>query len=220
MYFQSPHTSYGKQQGPFKASEISARSTDLDHKSAPFRDMDFDEIMKTSISADVRSKYRESVGTGRLSTVPRTTEMSLRTSYGSKTNSGDFWDAAKVSMNSFGPQNMSVESEDFQPAEKMTEKFSYDRRQQQLEFSAMPVTPHTTNGSQWERASGQLDQSFGVYCQGFLPNIRDLYNKKSPEKRNNRVAMVDVTNNEDESMVSDSSRFRMSQIRKVLSKLS
>lgn len=183
-------------------------------------DMDFDEIMRTSVSADVRSKYRESVGMGRLSIVPRTADMSLRTSFGSKTSSGDFWDAAKISTNSFGTQNMSVVSDDFRPAEEMTEKLREDQRQQEQEFATMPVAQQVSNSVHWEeRASRQPEISFGAYCQDFLPNIRDLYNNKSPEKRKNRVAMVDLTN-DDETQDSDSSHIGMTHIRKLLSKLS
>lgn len=227
MYFESPqnNNSNKNHRSPFEPSEISARSTTLIRKNIPNRnfDMDFDEIMRTSVSADVRSKYRESIGMGRLSSLPRTADMSLRTSFGSNNNqknSGDFWDAAKVSTNSFNGQNCSAMSDDFRPAEEMVEKLKEDEFEQEQEFATIPHVPIATDQTTWEsRSSRQPEMSFGAYCQDFLPNIRDLYgNNRSPAKRTNRVAMVD--DDEDSPSGNESGRLGMTHLKKLISKLS
>lgn len=225
IYFESPQNSNSRnQRSPFEPSEISARSTL--HKNVPnnryVNDMDFDEIMRTSVSSDVRSKYRESIGMGRLSFLPRTADMSLRTSIASSCNqktSDDFWDAAKISTNSFNGRNMSVSSECFRPAEEMVEQLKVDEIEQEQEFATIPNIQPVTDQTTWEeRASRQPEMSFGAYCQDFLPvKIRDVYNNKSPAKRNNRVAMVDVTNDDDSS--NEGSRIGAAHIQKLISEL-
>ncbi|CRK90389.1 CLUMA_CG004070, isoform A [Clunio marinus] len=132
QYFESPTNQ------KFEPSEISARSTALNRKqilNETFTDMDFDEIMRTSASSVVRDKYRQSMG--RLSFMPRTADMSLRTSISSNTrNTGmDFWDQAEVSMQSFDGKNVTAQDESFKPAEEMEEKMQEDDMEQQKEFA-------------------------------------------------------------------------------------
>lgn len=171
-----------KRRSPFKASEMSARST-LINKNLPsqaFKDVDYDDIMKSSSSAAVRNKYRESLGPARQSE-PKTANASLRTSIATN-NSMNYWDQAQVSSSSFYGKNMSVSSENFKPAENM----KWD------------VNECAANDSNW--ADGTMrppEMSFGKYAKQFVGanTARDLYSKRSPVKKP-RGPLIELSSNE------------------------
>lgn len=189
-------------------------------------DEELDELFRTSISANVRDKYRESnIGT-RFSSTPRTADMSLRTSFSntdSQRNSGnlDFWDEAKVSANSFNGSNVSISSDAFQPGEEMSQQLREDEIEQQKEYATIPVAKSNSNETNWENRdmTRQEQMSFGQYCQPFLSenNIRDLYSNTSPRKRQNRVPLVELSHNE----TPKDSPFGMTsmKLREIVSKL-
>lgn len=219
QHFDSPNF-----KSNFEPSEISARSTTLMQKNAPrnlmLEDNEFDAIMRSSSSTAVQNKYRESMG--RLSFFPRTADMSMRTSMNSnapKMSVGDYWDGVQVETNSFAGKNMSVASDDFRPAEQMMDKLYKDGIEQEQEYAPVPqVHEKNSNESNWEsrNSTRQPEMSFGQYCQDFLGsnNIRDLYNNKSPSKRN-RVALVELDNSEPQV---EANRFEISNLQKLISK--
>lgn len=137
---------------------------------------------------------------GRLSSLPRTEDMSFRStmstsSFPRNADRNDFWDDAKIAANSFNNQQVSMDSDEFQPAEKMMEQMADDEMEQQKEFATIPRVKKTnSNESNWqERSSRQPEMSFGQYCQDFGEDIRDIYSSSSPTKKN-RVALVDMSN--------------------------
>lgn len=180
--FESP---LNKKRSPFKHSEMSARST-LIQKNLPsraFQDFDYDEIMKTSSSAAVRNKYRESLGVSKISEL-RTANTSMRSSVASNATSNlDFWDQARVSTTSFCGKNVPVNKNDtFKPAEQM--KWDFNER--------------TVNESNWEDGAMKApEMSFGKYAQNFIGsnNVRDIYSKKSPVKKP-RGPLIEITCND------------------------
>ena len=195
MYFDSPQNSISNQfKSPFKASEISARSTALNLPVRKFEDTDFDEIMRTSVSADVRNKYRESIGMGRLSSMPRTADVSLRSTNGEPQKANEsFWGPGNVYASRFKGQNQSMQSEEFRPAEEMTEKMRTDERDQEQEYATIPNIDLAESSSWEDRTKRQPEVSFGAYCKPFLFNSSDVFGEKPiREQRNDRVAMVDV----------------------------
>lgn len=201
-----------------------ARKNALENK---FTDADFDEIMRTSTSASVRSNYRESVGSNRLSFMPRTADMSLRSSVTSSAASQrpsvaqNFWDEAKVSANSFNGKNISVASENFMPADQAEEVLKKDGEAQELEYAPIPRVQKTSNNeTNWELQQSSMRQpemSFGQYCQAHLGNnIRDIYDNSSPKKRA-RVPLVEMSNVE--SPNEPSNRLSVNHLQKLISKL-
>ena len=163
---------------------MSARSTLVQKnlQSKTFQDFDYDEIMKTSISAAVRNKYRESLSASRVSEL-RTANTSIRSSIATNlTNNTDFWDQAQVATTSFCGKNMSVSSEAFKPGENMKWDFN----------------ECTTNESAWEDGVTKTpEMSFGKYAQKFVGsnNVRELYSKTSPVKKP-RGPLVEISSNE------------------------
>lgn len=180
---------------PFNVKEISARSTTTFERPA---NLTFDEIMKTSNSQAVRSKYRESMSMGRLSSLPKTADVSLRTSISSQKQM-DFWDAAQPSFSSFVGKNLTFSNEDFKPAEEMAQQLEKDEQDQEMEYAAIPGQ-YGRETSNWEDSvvRGRMpEMSFGQYCVEKIKSddIRDLYGNESPKKRSNRVALVELSEN-------------------------
>lgn len=217
-------TGHSEAKSPFKPSEISARSTlaQIRVNDKTFSDFDFDEIMQSSTSAAVRSKYRESIGATRMSSVPKTADMSLRSTITSSaprhSELNDFWDKAQVSSNSFNGANMSVASADFNAGnENLSEMFGNDEIEQKKEFAPIPVPRTNSNESNWENQSMQPEMSFGRYAHQFVKNnnIRDLYGNKSPPKRSKGMPLVELSNIE---TPQPSSRLGTTQLRKIISK--
>lgn len=180
--FNSP---LNRQRSPFKPSEMSGRSTLLKKypPSNAFQDMDYDEIMKTSSSAAVRNKYRESLGMSSISEL-RTANTSMRSSVATNSSvNRDFWDQARVSTASFCGKNVSLGSNDsFKPAEQMKWDFN----------------ECTNNDSNWENGTTKTpEMSFGKYAQLHVGknDVRDLYSKTSPVKKA-RCPLVEISANE------------------------
>lgn len=108
--------------------------------------------MQSSSSAAVRNKYRESIGAARMSSIPRTADMSLRSTITSSeprhSEVNDFWDKAQISTNSFTGANMSVASADFNAGdENLSEMFRADEVEQKKEFAPIPVPRTNSNES-------------------------------------------------------------------------
>lgn len=82
-----------------------------------------------------------------------------------------------VSSNSFTGKNISAASSDFTPAEDLEKTNS--------------------NETNWQDRSSMKSQemSFGQVFQG-SNNIRDVFGNKSPPKRRDRVALVELSNRE------------------------
>lgn len=193
---------HSEAKSPFKPSEISARSTlaQIKVNDKTFSDFDFDEIMRSSTSEAVRNKYRESIGATRMSSIPRTADMSLKSTITSSaprhSEVNDFWDQAQISTNSFTGANMSVASADFNVGENVSEVFRKDEVEQQKEFAPIPVPRSNSNETNWENQSMQPEMSFGRYAHEFvkLNNIRDIYSNKSPPKRSKGMPLVELSN--------------------------
>lgn len=222
------------QNSPFEPREMSARSTQI-QSNAKFGNLDFDEIMKTSSSEAVRSKYRESLAVGRLSNFPKTSDTSYRSSISAKNNQNvrttftkdpsedqrkDFWDDANPSFSSFTGKNLTYSNEEFTPAENMGARLDEDEKMQEMEYAAMPqvgkVQEETLN---WENIqSRQPEMSFGQYCLEKVKqnNIREIYNAASPPKRQDRIPLVELTGNES-AVVGD--LFDSKNVEKIISKL-
>lgn len=186
-------------------------------------DLDFDEIMRGTSSEAVRNKYRESLGMGRLSTYPRTADMTLRSTISSSTprhskfGSDYFWDKAKLAEpNGFGSKNCSVLSDCFKPAEDMAERMQQDEEDQEQEYATIPQR----NQTNWEERSSmrQPEMSFGQYANHYYKgnDIRDVYSDKSPSKDRKRVALCEMSNVETSG---DSNRLNPNNLLKVISKL-
>lgn len=177
---------------PFETKEISARSTTFKNN------YDFDAIMQTSLSAAVRNKYRESMSTGRLSAVPSKSNQSSG-------NQRDFWDYEddiNPSFSSLTGKNITYSNEDFRPAEEMVDQLDEDEKMQEMEYADIPVIK-VNEMSNWEEnqavsSSRGTEMSFGQYCAKNIraDNIRDVYGNKSPPRRQNRVALVELSTNE------------------------
>lgn len=195
---------------PFEPKEISARSTHIQSHSKMAK-LDFDEIMKNSVSEAVRNKYRESLAVGRLSQYPRISEASSRASINSKatennrttstSHRNDFWDEAQPSFSSFTGKNLTYSNEEFIPAENMTEQLNEDEKMQEMEYAVIPkVTKVPDQTLNWESSTvaRQPEMSFGQYCMEKVKqnDIRDIYNAASPPKRQDRIPLVEVTCNE------------------------
>jgi hypothetical protein len=190
VYHESPQHSVSNlaSKSPFKHSEISARSTLMKKLKPIDMDADFDEIMRTSVSADVRNKYRESVGMGRLSVMPRTTDVSTQSA---KTDDS-FWGPAKMCASSFKEQNASFTSDEFRPAEEMSEKMRKDQYEQEQEYAPIPNVEPLSNLSSWEgRTWNDPKMSFGVYSRPFLFNCKEVFGKEESMSEKNRVPMID-----------------------------
>lgn len=179
---------------------MSARSTLL-QKNLPnrgFKDFNYDEIMKSSSSAAVRDKYRESLGVSKISEL-RTANTSIASD---STGNKDFWDQARVSTASFCGKNMSVNANDtFKPAENMKWDFN-----------------ECSNESNWEDGTMKApEMSFGKYAQGFVGSndVRDLYSKNSPVKKP-RCPLVEISSND---TPGETSRFGKTNLEKLISKL-
>lgn len=183
-------------------------------------DRDFDEIMKTSRSEKVLAKYRMSIGMKSFTSVPRTADMSLRTSMSSmnprNSERDDFWDEAMVSTNSFTGKNISLASSEFTPAEDLEDRLQEDQAEQEYEFCAIPPVQKTnSNETNWQdRTTRTQEMSFGQYFHG-TDNIRDIYGNKSPPKRRNRVALVELSNRESPA---DPARHGLSNLQELISK--
>lgn len=156
--------------------------------------------MKSSLSQVVRDKYRESMSMGRLSTfsLPKTADMSQRTSMASSSHKGmDFW--MEPSFSSVTGKNLTYSNEDFRPAEEMSMQLREDEKAQEMEYAAIPVK-RVQETSTWENTTTfrPPEMSFGQYCQEKMENndIREIYAKASPRKRSNRTALVEMTSNE------------------------
>lgn len=179
-------------------------------------DLNFDEIMKASPSEVVQAKYRMSMGMTSLGSLPKTADMSSRTSVSSSTTkrSGfdDFWDDAKVSTNSFTGNNISMASSDFAPAENLLLE---DQGEDENEFA--PIHKSNSDETNWQdRSSVKMpEMSFGQFFRG-SSNIRDIYGNKSPPKRRDRVALVELSNQE---TPADQNRLGMSRLQEIISKL-
>jgi hypothetical protein len=188
---------------PFEDHEITARSTAIRSKA-----LDFDELMKSSMSAAVQNKYRESMAQGRLSVAQGA--------------ASDFNDTARkefsllVKNNPFDgnftrTNNLTYSNEDFQPAEEISSFLNEDMRKNEMEYADIPHVEGITytNESNWEdnlTLSKQREMSFGQYCNKNVNqfNIRDIYGGKSPPKRQNRVPLIDVSTNDTNIKKSDS----------------
>lgn len=171
--------------------------------------------MRSSASEAVRNKYRESIGVARLSSLPRTADVSMRSSTSS---TSDFWGNVKVAGNSFNGTAYSVNSEDFVSAEKYAEKINEDEIERQKEFAVFPPREKGDNiEGNWDASMRQPEMSFGQYANNFLGsnNIRDLYNNASPKKRNNRVALVEI--NKTETPKEPQNRLGTSHLQKLIS---
>lgn len=183
--------------------EISARSTATFNRQQQQQsfgmNLDFDEIMKSSASQAVRNKYRESMSMGRLSSLPKTADMSRRTSTASSQRNMDFWDAAQPSFSSVAGNNLTFSNESFTPAEEMSQKLKEDEKAQEMEYAIIPGTRHQETSSNWENTlTRQPEMSFGQYCQEKVQaiDVREMYGNASPRKRTNRVALVELSSNE------------------------
>lgn len=203
----------------FDMNEITARSTTFNRQSIGMN-MDFDEIMKSSCSQAVRDKYRESMSMGRLSSLPKTADMSMRTSVASSNQQMDFWDeGAQPSFSSITGKNLTFSSESFRPAEEMSRQLKEDERAQEMEYATIPVK-RLEETSTWSNVTSTRppEMSFGQYCQEkvMLSDIREIYGNASPRKRSNRVALVELSSNE--SGMENSSISDPEKLRKLLSK--
>lgn len=226
QYFESPYNH--SKRSPFKPSEMSARST-LNQKSTKqaFSDIDFDEIMRTTSSEAVRNKYRESIGMGRLSSFPRTADMSLRSSVSSNVarhsridSKEDLWDNVQVAPSTFSSKNCSVSSDCFKPAEDMAERMRQDEEEQEREYAPIPRVNQTTNNeTNWEERGSmrQPEMSFGQYANCFYKgnDIREIYSGKSPSKDRKRVALIEMSQMETSA---DSNRLNTNHLQKMISK--
>lgn len=202
-----------------------ARKNAFDGK---FSDADFDELMRTSTSAAVRTNYRESVGSNRLSFMPRTADMSLRSSVTSKqasprpSQAQNFWDIPEVSVNSFNGKNISIASDNFVPNDQVEEILKKDEKAQEAEFASIPRVEKTpSNETNWEEQQSTMrypEMSFGQYCQDHLGNnIRDVYGNTSPRKRSMRGPLVEMSNIESPS--EPSNRLGLKHLQKLISEL-
>lgn len=181
--------------------------------------LDFDEIMKSSCSQAVRNKYRESMSMGRLSSLPKTADMSLRTSIASSHRQMDFWDEAQPSFSSATGKNLTFSNESFRPAEEMSQQLKEDERAQEMEYATIPAKSLKEN-STWDNMTNMRppEMSFGQYCQEKVKvnDIREIYGSASPRKRSNRVALVELSSNESGMEVSPISN--TDKIEKLISK--
>lgn len=192
-----------QQQSPFEPNEFSARSTAYRGSNKLFTDLDFDEIMRTSHSEVARDKYRESIGMGRLSQLPRTADISRRTS--SCTNPpDDFWSDAQISNNSFAGKQIDGNDEEFRAAEYMTDILAKDEIEQEMEYAAIPRVQKSYSGEttkNWDISGLGLrtnEFSFGQFCKQNVKsdNPRDVFAAKSPPKKAKRGGLIDVSTNE------------------------
>lgn len=208
-----------QQNSPFEHKEISARSTAIKNGSKRAA-LDFDSLMKSSLSAAVQSKYRESMSTGRLSV------MSMSSAKRSDQKMDDVWENQNQCNFSVSQKNMTFSSEDFAPAEEMASRLAEDERMHDMEYAAIPrmqgrETYTVENESNWEDSAmrRQPEMSFGKYASKFnASNIRDIYSKKSPPPRENREAFVELSTNEQTSDFDTSSRLDSIRLEKFISK--
>ncbi|KAG5678885.1 hypothetical protein PVAND_008513 [Polypedilum vanderplanki] len=183
-------TSINQHTSPFEHKEISARSTTIQYGSTKSA-LDFDTIMKTSISAAVKNKYRESMASGRLSVM---SNQKL-----------DTWDEKSLMG-----RNLTFSSDEFKPAEEMASKLDEDERNHEMEYAVIPQvdTQAQTKGnmSLWDEnfsiAGRQYEMSFGQHCANNIrfENVREIFPDKSPPKRQNRVALVELSTNNDKTI--------------------
>lgn len=172
--------------------------------SSGFSDVDFDKIMQTTTSEAIRNKYRESIGMERLSSYPRTAEMSMRSSINSNASElppaegkDDFWNNVKVTSSGFNTKNCSIASDYFMPAEQMAEKMKQDEVEQEFEFATIPRVSKTSSAdTNWEERGSMRhpEMSFGQYAYHYYQgnNIRDVYSGSSPSKDRKRYALVEM----------------------------
>lgn len=159
--------------------------------------------MKSSNSEAVRNKYRESMENGRLSTLPRTADISLRSSSNVSSHQGTQAFTSKNvwgDFTSFSGKNFTYSNEDFKPAEEMAMELEEDEARNQIEYASIPRIKNSAETTQWDEitVSRQPEISFGQYCLENVKsnNIREVYNNQSPPKKQNRVPLVEVETNE------------------------
>jgi hypothetical protein len=199
FFDKTPNRSNPKQiLSPFEHTEISARSTAIQHGGGIKNALDFDTLMKSSISTAVQDRYRQSMASGRLSVMSK--------NYGHHQRMD--WDerSSQQSFSSLAGKNLTFSNEDFRPAEEMASQLDEDERMHDMEFAVIPrgkkgETFTKVNVSNWEEnltLGRQPEMSFGQYCAKNVKshNIRDIYTSKSPPKRQNREALVDLNTNE------------------------
>ncbi|CAO1363619.1 unnamed protein product [Diamesa serratosioi] len=189
----------------FEPEEMTARSTMFRGASKAaennFFDHGLDEILMNSRSAVVRNKYRESLG----SSTPRTADMSLLSSTntsntGRMSQNGNFcWDSFKCEMESSRPNNFgSIMEDEFVPAEDMAQQLMDDEKEHQNEHRAMPKDQTQSQESMWDQNRSSYatpNFSFGQSIGDIGSEIRKIFPQLSPQKRTNRVPMVDITVN-------------------------
>jgi len=216
---------------PFDPKEISARSTHIQSK-PKFKQMDSDEIMKSSSSEAVRNEYRDILAVKYISNLPETTDSrsSISRNENVRTTSTackerDFWDETNISIWSLAENDTSgLNDEDVTPAEHMALQLEQDEKIQEMESAANPrvnkVQEETLN---WENnLSRQPNMSFGQYCEDEIKqsNIREVYSNVSPPKRQDRIPLVDhndtgyIINN-----LKKDGKYDMNNIEDLISKL-
>jgi hypothetical protein len=83
-------------------------------------------------------------------------------------------------------------SDEFKPAEEMSEKMKIDQYEQEQEFAPMPNVEPVSNASSWEdKSKCQPQMSFGAYCRPYLFSCKDVFGQEESQEKKDRVAMVD-----------------------------
>jgi hypothetical protein len=204
QYFESPQKAEPVMDHAF---EPSARSTVVKHtlnsNKALGMMLDIDDIMRSSACREVQDKYRQSIAFIPEERISEYKEM--RTTMGNENDSilsgNSSWSQMKVNQCSFQGKNISLSDESFKPAEEMVSELYKDQIQHDKEYADIPETSQTVSNSLWEDKSriNQTEMSFGAYCRQFNndEDIDEICEKKdTPQRFEDRVPLVDLTNNE------------------------
>lgn len=232
--FRADHTIYlettpvkgdSKPSQMFQPSEISGRSTTNFENQAKFS-KGIEEILASSYSEDAREFYRQSLQNMSL---PRTADLSRLSAVSLESNKNrnqeekkDFWDISMATPQEFDDSRLRnlEDSRNFTPAEQMQQKLQEDELAWEQENADIPMAPPDSHRTSFKENS-LVNQSMGQFFQQKSDCLLEMIPKKSPEKRNPRVAMVDVSNTED-SILDGSSpldRLNFQKLEKALAKL-